>query len=141
MSQSLGISIDTNCYECRIIQQEAEQGFTGMTCISCQENKEGYDSVIAHALVEEGSIQYPRQLSLISDDPSGHDWTGATTRLPKPVRNWAGELIEFREEYLEPITNLVDRIFTIDTWVPPMYAICSGCNYQIHREVACPNCN
>ena len=98
MTESLGISTDTNCYECRIIQQDSEQGYTGMTCMSCAELKEGRDSVIAHALVEEGSMQYKHQLSLITDDPSGHDWVSPTTRLEKPVRNAQGELIEFREE-------------------------------------------
>ena len=141
MTESLGISTDTNCYECRIIQQDSELGFTGMTCSSCTELKEGRDAVIVHALVEEGGMQYTHQLSLITDDPSGHDWVGATTRLEKPVRNAAGELIEFREEYLEPITNLVDRMFTLDLWIPPMYDICSDCHLQIHRQVACPNCN
>jgi hypothetical protein len=141
MTESLGISTDTNCYECRIIQQDSEQGYTGMTCMSCVEEQEGRDSVIVHAISDEGNLQHPRPLSLINSNPSGHEWTGETTRLPRPVRNWAGELIEFREEYLEPITNLVDRLFTVDTWIPPMYDICSDCHLQIHRQVACPNCN
>ena len=144
--QELGISIMNTCHECMLIARDKLAGFgDGMTCLSCAQDKEGFDSVIAHSLVEEGSAQYTHQLSIISDNPSGHEWVGAETVTRTREYMKEDGTIEFehtiRDEFLEPISLIADRVFTIDTWIPPMYTICTDCHYQCHKDLPCPNCD
>jgi len=124
-----GISITNQCYNCMLIDD---------ICTDCQESRDARDTNNAWQIVDEGNLQYPHPVSIQSDEPSAHDWISAYTRVSAPTDDQPDGVI--REEYLEMTTLLSDRIFDIDVEISPRYTICIQCHYQVHVQVACPNC-
>jgi hypothetical protein len=130
MSEELGISVQTVCYKCQALVE---------LCPDCQEDRDSRDIENAHRLVEDGgdyivinkrtiansgSLGERNPDSLINPYPSGHDWTE-------------------RDEYLEPIAMLVDRLFDLETsvLVTSNERICDSCHYVYNKWLPCPNCN
>lgn len=140
MSESLGITIQTMCYQCQALTE---------LCPDCQEAKDVRDISMAHQIVDEsddyhistfrgtvlravpshqvangGSVAEFNPLSVLRDLPSGHDWTE-------------------RDEFLPPITLITDRIYDLETslTVTQSEVICQSCHliYNKHQE-ACPIC-
>ena len=159
MSESLGITVQTMCYQCQALTE---------LCPDCQEAKDVRDISMAHRIVDEsddyyistfqgvvlkaipnyqvangGSIAEPRPLSFTRDAESGHDWVGSVTKLTRPFRQQDGTLIEERYEFLDPISIITDRIFDLETslTVTQSEVICQSCHliYNKHQE-ACPIC-
>ena len=108
-------------------------------CPACQDLRDTRDIENAHRLVEDsedyivinkrpiasaGSLSERNPDSLINPYPSGHDWTE-------------------RDEYLEPIAMLVDRLFDLETsiTVTSNERVCDTCHYIYNKWLPCPNCN
>lgn len=159
MTESLGITIQTMCYQCQALTE---------LCPDCQEQKDSRDIHIAHQIVDEsddfyvstfrgvvlnavpnyrvangGSVAEPRPLSVAHDAESGHDWVGSVTKLTRAFRQLDGTLVEERYEFLDPISLIADRIYDLETslTVTQSEIICQSCHliYNKHQE-ACPIC-
>lgn len=132
MSESLGITITNACYACYILDD---------ICMECEDSRTARDSNIAHAIVDEGNLQYRKQLSYNLPESSGHDWVGSVTRI-EPYFNWlAQEWQDTREEFLPPISVITDRLFELNMEMPPNSMVCQTCHYTCNKHAACPNCN
>ncbi len=123
MSESLGISITNGCYACYMLDD---------ACMECEDTRQARDSNIAHAIVDEGNLQYSKQLSYNLPESSGHDWIGAVTRIYGDKE---------RNEFLEPITVITDRIFDMGFDMPANSIVCQDCHYTYNKHTTCPNCN
>ena len=136
MTESVGISIQSMCYQCQALTE---------LCPDCQEQRDARDAEIAHQIVDEaedyiyqgygdkkravangGAIAEGfRALSVIRDLPSGHDWTDRDG------------------EFLPPIAMLVDRLYDLETSVTitPAEVLCQDCHLVYNKWSICPNCN
>lgn len=129
-TQETGVTITNTCYQCQALDE---------LCPDCQEDRDSRDIENAHRLVEDsedfviinkravataGSLGERNPDSLINPYPSGHDWTE-------------------RDEYLEPVTMLIDRIFDLETsiTVTSNERVCDTCHYIYNKWLPCPNCN
>ena len=139
-----GVTISQMCYQCHALSD---------LCPDCLEEQDSRDIEIAHRLVEEGGDYVVRQVlvrdipsggyklnprtiasagslgeknppSLIQDYPSGHDWTE-------------------RDEFLEPVSMLVDRLYDLETSliITGAETICESCHLVYNKYAPCPNCN
>lgn len=111
-----GISIQTMCYQCQALTE---------LCPDCQELRDSRDIDIAHQIVDEGNMQYKFIWSIQQEQPSNHDWT------------------EREDEFLPPISLLVDRLYDLETSITltPAEVICQSCYLAHNRHSVCPNCN
>ena len=132
---SNGISIQTMCYGCQALTE---------LCPDCQEQKDTRDTILAHQIVDEsedyiivgygvrqrtvangGAVSEYNPMSVIRDLPSGHDWT------------------EREDEFLEPISLIIDRLFDIETsvTVTASEVLCQSCHLIYNKYQAdCPVC-
>ena len=94
-----GISVTSQCYDCMMLDD---------VCLNCEESKEAKDSAVAHQLVDEGNMQYERQMSWLREAPAGHDWVGSTTRVEPYFSIYTLKMEDTREEYKESTTQLQD---------------------------------
>lgn len=125
-----GVTISTMCYQCHALLD---------LCPDCLEDRDSRDTEVAHRIVEEGgdyivinkrpiatagSLGERNPDSFIQDYPSGHDWTD-------------------RDEFLEPITNIADRIYDLETSliVTSNETVCDSCHLVYNKWTTCPNCN
>jgi hypothetical protein len=132
MSESQGITITNTCYACYILDD---------ICIECDDRRTANDTNIAHAIVDEGNLQYRKQLSYNLPESSGHDWVSPTTRV-EPYFVYATQTWEdTREEFLDPITVITDRLFDLSFDMPANSVICQDCHYTYNKHTKCPNCN
>lgn len=129
---AVGISITNQCYNCLMLDQ---------VCPDCEDSRQAKDATIAHELVDEGNLQYPRAWAITQPEPSAHDWVSSITRLAKPARLQDGTIVEERYEFLDPTTALIDRLFELNVDMPPNSAVCSDCHYTYNMFAPCPNCN
>ena len=141
-TESNGISIQNMCYGCQALEE---------LCPDCQEQRDTYDTITAHQIVDESDDYYIstfsgtvlkavpnrtvanggaitegyRVLSVIRDLPSGHDWTNR------------------EDEFTEPIAMLVDRLYDLESSVTitPAEVICQACHLVFNKWSICPNCN
>ena len=125
MSESLGISITNQCYDCMQLDT---------MCDNCQDLADARAAEIAHELVDEGNNQYRRPWLLITE-PSGHDWTSSTT-VSRVILDDEGNKIDhiMREEYKLPIVMLQDGGTYEELWELDDMR-------QRSREVQCHWCN
>lgn len=123
MSESLGISVTNACYACYMLDD---------ACMECEDTRQARDTNIAHAIVDEGNLQYRKQLSYNLPEDSGHEWVGAVTRTYRDKE---------RNEFLEPITVITDRIFDMGFDMPANSIVCQDCHYTYNKHTTCPNCN
>lgn len=120
---ALGISIMTQCHNCLLLDS---------VCQDCEDSRQAIDASIAHAIVDEGNLQYRLPLSYNLPESSGHDWVGAVTRIH-------GE--KERNEFLDPITVITDRLFDLTFDMPANSVVCQECHYTFNKHTQCPNCN
>lgn len=128
MSESLGISVTNACYTCYMLNE---------LCMDCEDNRLTREAIMAHEIVDDGSDIYryaPMYTSLTKIEPeaSGHDWVGAVTRIYGDKE---------RNEFLEPITVITDRIFDMGFDMPANSIVCQDCHYTFNKHTICPNCN
>ena len=105
-NMSNGISITNQCYNCMQLDT---------LCVDCQDLADARSAEIAHAIVDEGNLQYKRQWMIVTE-PSGHDWTDRD------------------DEFKMPIVMLQDGGVLDTTWELDDYM-------QSQRETQCPWCN
>lgn len=128
-TQSQGISVTNTCYDCALVSEYSPE----YRCIACTEEQEGRDDNIAHEIVDEGNMQYPRQWLRITE-PSGHDWTAPVTRV-KPYFVYVTQTWEdTRHEFSQPIVQLQDGGVYEELWELEDYT-------QRQRETQCKWCN
>jgi hypothetical protein len=75
MSESQGISITNQCYDCMQLDT---------LCVNCQDLADARSAQVAHEIVDEGNLQYRRQWFLTTE-PSGHDWTNRDGEFKPPI--------------------------------------------------------
>jgi hypothetical protein len=134
-TESNGISITQMCYQCQALTE---------LCPDCQELRDSRDITIAHQIVDEGNLQYKFVWSIITDEPSGHDWISSQVVTREYVDDETGELVKvIRDEFTEPISQLADRIYDLDTSliITPAETICQACHLVYNKATHCPNCN
>lgn len=131
---SIGISVTNACYQCQLLQD---------LCVECDDSRQAKDAEIAHEIVDERNLIYPRLWTFNSPTTSGHDWVSSVTRLAKPARLLDGTLKVERNEFLEPTTALIDRIFNLDDslTLERYEIICDSCHMVTNKNAVCPNCN
>jgi hypothetical protein len=135
MNESQGITVTNTCYKCQALDE---------ICTDCQDLKDSRDVYVAHQIVDEGNLQYKHVWSNGDSTVSAHDWVGAVTKLLKPIRDIHGNLIEERYEFLEPATNLVDRLpndLETSMTVLDYEVLCLSCHLYHHESLSeCPIC-
>jgi hypothetical protein len=126
MNESLGISVTNTCAQCQAVDE---------LCNDCQDLRDSRDVYVAHQIVDEGNLQYKHVWSNGDSTVSGHDWVGAVVRLLD-----GGE----RNEFLEPVTNLVDRLpndLETSMTVLDYEVLCLSCHLYHHESLSeCPIC-
>jgi hypothetical protein len=125
-TEANGISIQNMCYQCQALDE---------LCPDCQELKDSRDIYVAHQIVDEGNLQYQNIWSNGDPDVSGHDWVGTVVRLLDGKE---------RNEFLEPVTNLVDRLpndLETSMTVLDYEVLCLSCHLYHHESLSeCPIC-
>ena len=126
MNESLGITITNTCYKCQAVDE---------LCTDCQDLRDSRDIYVAHQIVDEGNLQYKNIWSNGDATVSGHDWVGAVVRLLDGTE---------RNEFLEPVTNLVDRLpndLETSMTVLDYEVLCLSCHLYHHESLSeCPIC-
>jgi hypothetical protein len=126
MNESQGITVTNTCYKCQALDE---------ICTDCQDLRDSRDIYVAHQIVDEGNLQYKNIWSNGDATVSGHDWVGAVVRLLD-----GGE----RNEFLEPVTNLVDRLpndLETSMTVLDYEVLCLSCHLYHHESLSeCPIC-
>ena len=144
------LNLTNGCYTCMLEEQ---------TCDACLDEQEARRIEMAHQIVENGGDFYYRQvgktkiaiansgavgekncMTVLSDEPSGHDWVSAHVYLIRPAIQMDGTIREIRDEFTEPTSLLSDRLFELDVEVPVGYTVCADCHYMCNASVKCPNC-
>jgi len=123
LETAVGISITNQCHNCLMLDE---------VCPECEDLRQANDATIAHQIVDEGNLQYHRVPAVLQDEPSGHDWITSTTRTRDG---------KVRNEFMEPTTWLIDRLFDINVEMPPNSVVCNECHYTFNQATICPNCN
>ena len=125
------LTVSNPCYQC-MIQMEL--------CVDCQDLRDSRATNIAHDIVDEGNLVYPKQWHSVTE-PSGHEWVSATTRV-EPYFVYATQTWEdTRDEFLEPITNLSDRFFELIVDLGSHETVCQDCHMVCNKHAVCPSCN
>jgi hypothetical protein len=127
MNESQGITVTNTCYKCQALDE---------ICTDCQDLKDSRDVYVAHQIVDEGNLQYKHVWSNGDSTVSGHDWVGAVVRLLDGNRR--------TYEFLEPVTNLVDRLpndLETSMTVLDYEVLCLSCHLYHHESLSeCPIC-
>lgn len=122
-----GISITNNCYDCMQLDE---------VCQNCEDSKEARDAQIAHEIVDEGNLQYPRQW-LIVTEPSNHDWTQKDGEFKPPIvmLQDGGEYEELWE--LDDMTQRAREIVCpwCDLVTPKIFNQCQCCDKPLEHNV------
>ena len=123
-TESVGITIMTNCYACIQI---------GEKCPECQEDFDNNQTVLAHQIVDEGSLTEPIKpmTNWLFDIPSGHDWTGSLTRRSDG---------SIRQEFVDPVVSMEDRYYNPLLELEQRETLCISCHLVCWAELPCPNC-
>jgi hypothetical protein len=126
MNESQGITITNTCAQCQAVDE---------LCTDCQDLRDSRDVYVAHQIVDEGNLQYKHVWSNGDSTVSGHDWVGAVVRLLDGTE---------RKEFLEPATNLVDRLpndLETSMTVLDYEVLCLSCHLYHHESLSeCPIC-
>jgi hypothetical protein len=126
MTESQGITITNTCAQCQAVDE---------LCNDCQDLRDSRDIYVAHQIVDEGNLQYKNIWSNGDATVSGHDWVGAVVRLLDGKE---------RNEFLEPVTNLVDRLpndLETSMTVLDYEVLCLSCHLYHHESLSeCPIC-
>jgi len=118
------LTVTNACYQC-MIQMEL--------CPDCSDLRDSRATDIAHDMVDEGNLQYRNQWHAVTE-PSGHEWVSSTTRV-EPYFVYATQTWEdTREEYLEAISLIADRLFDLNVDMPPNSTVCQACHYTYNIQ-------
>lgn len=129
-------------------------------CPPCQDLKDSRDIYVAHQLVDEGNLQYEHIWSNGDTAVSGHDWVGAVVKISDRTKRYKvgasmtedtireylviEEMEDTRKEFLDPITNLVDRLpndLETSVTVLDYEVLCPSCHLYHHKSLSdCPIC-
>ena len=158
MSESLGISVMNECYECMVIARDAEQDLPVGKCLSCEELAEARDDDKAYNLHESDRLGESGKCLTYdtSDEPSASEWVSSQSYI-KP-QTWRTKMIEkWKEESMELIELAVkfidpdEPVMTRHEFLPPIAQLMDGGEYeelwelqdtrQRNREVECQWCH
>ena len=126
------LTLMNECFHCQQLNE---------LCSDCLEAKEARDAVIAYQMAEYGAVtESLPELSMIQDEPSGHEWIGSEVVTRQDVKTGIKTI---RTEFFEQSSWLIDRLFDLDESmeVTKHECICSVCHYTINKHAVCPNCN
>lgn len=160
MSESLGISVQNECYECMVIARDTAEGLPVGKCLSCEEMAEARADDKAWNLHEDDRLGEGKCLTYdTSDEPSASDWVSSETyvrtrgvkeRKPVFTEKWKDEsmeLIELAVKFIDPD----EPVMTRKEFLPPIAQLMDGGVYeelwelqdtrQRNREVECPWCH
>lgn len=156
MSESLGITVMNDCYECMVIARDIAEGFTPSKCQTCIDNDEARADDKAWNLHEDDRLGEGHCLSIdTSDAPSASDWVASETYIKPPTRR-AIMIEKWREESMHLIELAVkfidtDEPVTRSEFLPPIAQLMDGGVYEEYwelqdtrqraREIQCPWCN
>ena len=158
MSESLGISVQNECYECMVIERDRQEGFPPSRCQTCIDEAEARDDDKAYNLHEQDRLGESGKCLTYdtSDEPSASEWVSSQTYI-KP-QTWRAQMIEkWKEESMELIELAVkfidpdEPIMTRKEFLPPIAQLMDGGEYeelwelqdtrQRDREVECQWCH
>ena len=128
-------------------------------CPACEDLRNINNAELAHEIVDEGNLIYPKVWSTNKGEPSQHDWVSPRTKLKVPVKLQDGSIVDERYEFLEELGyNIGDRLpsnmFPTAKGFIPLLAplemfkylalpktdtICNVCHLQINKYVECPH--
>ena len=126
------LTLMNECFHCQQLNE---------LCSDCLEAKEARDAVIAYQMAEYGAVtESLPELSMIEDEPSGHEWIGSEVVTKQDVKTGIKTI---RTEFFEQSSWLIDRLFDLEESmeVTKHECICSVCHYTINKHAVCPNCN
>jgi len=157
MSESLGISVESQCYECMVIARDTEQNLPVGKCLSCEELAEARADNMAWNLHEDDRLGEGKCLTYdTSDEPNASEWVSSQTYI-KPqgkraimIEKWKEEsmhLIELAVKFIDPD----EPVMTRHEFLPPIAQLMDGGEYeelwelqdtrQRDREVECQWCH
>ena len=156
MNESIGITVQNQCYECMVIERDRQEGFLPMQCQSCIDSAEAKADDNAWNLREEGRLTEGDCLTYdTSAEPSASDWVSSVTYIEPPKRRavmierWKDEsmhLIELAVKFID-----TDEPVTRSEFLPPIAQLMDGGVYEEYwelddqrqraREVQCHWCN
>ena len=161
MSESLGITVMNECYECMIIERDTAEGLPTGKCLSCEELAEARDDDKAYNLHESDRLGESGKCLTYdtSDEPNASEWVSSQTHVrnigvkeKKPVftEKWkeeSMELIELAVKFIDPDEPVITR----QEFLPPIAQLMDGGEYeelwelqdtrQRSREVECQWCH
>lgn len=160
MTESLGISITSQCQYCLAgLNLTTVLDTLEVMCADCLLDKESNSTTNAYNIVDEGNLQYQQVWSDDTAQPSGHDWVASVVKMSDRTKRFKvgasmtentireyliiEEMIDTRDEFLEPVTNLADRFMDLETSVTTLdYEVtCKSCNLLYHKsQDNCPIC-
>jgi hypothetical protein len=125
------LTVTNACYQC-MIQMEL--------CPDCSDLRDSRATDIAHDMVDEGNLIYSSQWHSVTE-PSGHEWVSSTTRVEPYFSIYTLKMEDTREEYLEAVSLITDRLFDLNADMPANSMVCQACHYTYNKHAQCPNCN
>lgn len=155
MSESMGISVQSTCYECMVIERDRQEEFLPMQCQTCIDNAEAKADDNAWNMHEDDRLGEGHCLSYdTTDAPSASDWTASETyikpqsRRAQMIERWDDncKLIELAVKFID-----TDEPTTRSEYLPPIVQLNDGGVYEEYwelqdtrqraREIQCPWCN
>ena len=134
MSQGMSEYESISEYE-KVVQEQNEEADAEQHDFIISMYNRGDDETWFH----EPKYAHVYQCDLV--DISGHEWVGSETRLPRPYITMTGDVVDTRQEFLEPISLITDRTFDEDAELPAHSVICAYCHLTCNQNVKCPNCD
>ena len=126
------LTIMNDCFQCLQLNE---------LCGECLEAKDVRDAIIAYHMAEYGAVTEPLpELSILQDEPSGHDWISGEVVTSVDTKTNAKTI---RAEFFEQSSWLIDRLFDLDDsmTLTEHECVCSVCHYTINKHAKCPNCD
>jgi hypothetical protein len=156
MNESIGISVQNNCYECMIIERDRQEGFLPMQCQDCIDTAEAKADDNAWNLHEDDRLGESGNCLTYdtSDAPSASEWVASETYIKPPTRR--AQMIEIWDDNLKLIQLAVkfidnDEPTTRSEFLPPIAQLIDGGVYEEYwelddqrqraREVECQWCH
>lgn len=154
MTESVGISITNECYECMIIAKDSAEGLPVGKCQECIETDEAKSTRNAWNLHEDDRLGEGKGMSVDIDEPNGSDWVSSQTYIAPPRKRaimfekWSDDckLIELSVKFIDE-----DEPLTRNEFLPPIVQLIDGGVYdelweldderQRNREIECMWCH
>ena len=122
------LSIATSCVTCLALDT---------TCDECLEVSEARVATLAHEIVDEGNLQYPRQWMIERTQPSSHDWTDREGEYLPPVHliSDGGEIYNLWELEDETQAKRETECQCCHIMTPKLYNQCQSCDQTLEHNV------